>query len=150
MKESEKSLLGDKNRRRFFRHACDASIKGAFEYDRKEKWDRRVHRGYFKSEVVAQSHVRVLNISEGGIALVSRFPVVIGAVASLRIETAFDMTIHAQARVSWIKRMKTMAEAYAVGFEFLEMSREDARDLNNLLKILQKASPQKKLPSGRP
>jgi c-di-GMP-binding flagellar brake protein YcgR len=149
MKESEKSLLGDKNRRRFFRHACDASIKSAFEYDRKEKWDVRIRRGYLKSDVIGQSHVRVLNISEGGIALVSRFPVAKGAVASLKIETAFDTTIHAQARVSWARRMKTMREAYAVGLEFVEMSRENVRNLNNLLKTLQKASPKEKHPSGR-
>jgi hypothetical protein len=69
MKASETSLLGDRNRRRFFRHACDASVRGAFEYDRNEKWDRRVRQGYLKSEIVAQSHMRVLNNSEGGIAL---------------------------------------------------------------------------------
>jgi len=149
MKESERDLLGDKNRRRFFRHACDASIRGSFDYDRKERYDRRVHRGYLKSDVIAQSHVRVLNISEGGLALVSKYLVVKGAVASLKIDTAFGTTIRARARVSWIKRMRTMTEAYAVGFEFLDMSREDARNLNSLLRTLHKGSPHEKSSSGR-
>ena len=145
MKKSERALLGDRNRRRFFRHACDASVRGAFEYDRNEKWDRRVRQGYLKSEIVAQSHMRVLNISEGGIALISRFPMVKGAVAFLKVETAFGTTIRARARVCWVKRMKTMTDAYAVGFEFSEMSREDARGLSSLLKTLQKRLPQQKL-----
>lgn len=134
---SEKSLLGDKKRRNFFRHACDASVTTAFEYDREEKWNRDVHSGYLKSEAIGQSGLRVLNISKGGIALVSRFPAIKGAVVSLKISTAFNTTIRAQARVVWAKRPKTYMEAYVLGFEFLDMPREDAKHLNSLLKMLE-------------
>jgi hypothetical protein len=145
----EKSLLGDKKRRNFFRHACDASVTSAFEYDSKDKWNRDVHSGYLKSEAIGQSGLRVLNISEGGIALISRFPALKGAVVSLKISTAFDTTIRAQARVVWAKRPKTYVEAYVLAFEFLDMSREDARNLNNLLKMLRKTAPAPRNPFDR-
>ena len=140
MKEAEKKLLGDKSRRRFFRHVCDASITGVFEYDRKERWSRDVRLGYLRSEAIGQSRLRVLNISEGGIALVSQFPVLKGAVVSLRISTAFNTTIRVKARARWSKKLKTSGEAYAVGFGFMEMSRGDKRNLRDLLNVLQKQS----------
>ena len=140
MKEAEKELLGDKSRRRFFRHVCDASITGVFEYDREERWNRDVRSGYLRSEAIGQSRLRVLNVSEGGIALVSRFPVLKSAVVSLRISTAFNTTIQMKARARWSKKLKTSGEAYAVGLEFLEMSRGDARNLKELLNVLQRQS----------
>lgn len=145
MNDKLDGLLGDKNRRHFFRHACDASIKGAFEYDRSNKWSRRIRQGYLKSDAVAQSHLRVLNISGGGAALVSQYPVNKGATISLKISTAFNMAIQAQARVVWSKRLKnSAAEAYAVGLEFVKLSRADTRKLKELLKIFQQTSSSQK------
>jgi len=140
MKESDKELLGNSSRRRFFRHACDASIKGAFEYDRSNKWSRDVRLGYLKSDAVAQSRLPVLNISKGGIALVSKYPVVKDAAIVIRISTAFSTTINATGRVRWSKRLKGSAEAYAVGCEFIEISRSDARSLKDLLRICEQGS----------
>ncbi|MBI5114922.1 PilZ domain-containing protein [Candidatus Poribacteria bacterium] len=137
-----KDLLGNKNRRHFFRHACDASVTTAFEYDREDKWNRGVHAGYLKSEAVGQSHLRVLNVSEGGVALVSRFPAVKGASLSVTIRTAFDTEIRARARVAWVKRLKDSADTYILGLEFADISREDAKYLDDLLKVLQQSSPQ--------
>jgi len=119
MKDLDKELLGDKNRRRFFRHTCNASIMGAFEYDRSNKWSRNVRLGYLKSDAIAQSRLRVLNISRSGIALVSKYPGVKNAVISLKISTAFDKVIRSKARVRWCKRLKTGAEAFALGLEFV-------------------------------
>ncbi len=99
MKDSEKELLGDKSRRRFFRHTCDASMRGDLEYDRSDKWSRDVRLGYLKSAAIAQSSLQVLNISEGGVALVSQYPAVKKAIVSLKILTAFDSTIRAKGRV---------------------------------------------------
>ena len=148
MTDSKESPLGSKNRRHFFRHACDASLTGAFEYDRKEKWSRTVRSGYLKSEAIAQNHLRVLNIGKDGIALVSRYPVVKGAVVSLKISTAFDMTIRAEVRAKWSKRLKSPVEAYAVGFKFLKMSRANARNLKELLKVFEKmVAPQEVSPT---
>ncbi len=140
MKKSDKELLGDSSRRRFFRHACNASFKGAFEYDRSDKWSRDVRVGYLKSDAVAQSHLPVLNISKGGIALVSQYPVVKDAAINIRISTAFNSTIRALARVRWSKRLKGSAEAYAVGCEFIKISRSDARNLKDLLRIFDQSS----------
>jgi hypothetical protein len=142
MSHPGKHWLGDKNRRHFFRHACDASVTTAFEYDREDRWNRSVHAGYLKSEAVSQSHLRVLNVSEGGIALVSRFPAVKGASLSVTIRTAFDTKIRARTRVAWIKRLKDSANTYILGLEFRDMSREDAKYLDGLLKVLQQSSHQ--------
>lgn len=130
MTESDKDLLGDKDRRRFFRHTCDATVSSSFEYDA----------GYLKSKSIGQNNLRVLNLSRGGIALVSQFPVLKEAVVILKISTAFDTAIRAQARARWSKRLKTSHEAYAVGFEFVKMSREDSRNLNRFLKVLEKSA----------
>ncbi len=130
MTESDKKLLGDKERRRFFRYTCDASVSSSFEYDA----------GYLKSKSIGQNNLRVLNLSRGGIALVSQFPVLKEAVVTLKISTAFDTVIRAQARARWSKRLKTSHEAYAVGFEFVKMSREDSGNLNHFLKVLDKSS----------
>lgn len=147
MKKADKELLGDKKRRRFFRHACDASLKGAFEYDRSDKWSSNVRVGYLRSDAVAQSHLPVLNVSMGGIALVSKYPAAKGAVISVKISTAFNTTIRAKARVKWSKRLKKKDEAHAIGCEFVEMSRADTRNLKDLLKIFeQTAAAQKTRP----
>ena len=147
MKEADKELLGDRKRRRFFRHACDASLKGAFKYDRSDKWSRNVREGYLKSDAIAQSHLPVLNVSMGGIALVSKYPAVKDAVITVKISTAFNTTIRAKARVKWSKRLKIKGEAHAVGCEFIEMSRADTRNLKDLLKIFeQTAAAQKTRP----
>jgi len=130
-------MLGDKNRRRFFRHACDVSLKGTFEYDRSNKWSRDIRLGYLKSDMLPQSHLRVLNISQGGIALVSQYPAAKDTIVSLKITTAFDTIIRAKARVAWSKRLKKSTEAYAIGLEFEEMSRGDTRNLKELLRIFQ-------------
>ncbi|MBI4831580.1 MAG: PilZ domain-containing protein [Candidatus Lindowbacteria bacterium] len=141
MTHTEKDLLGDKNRRRFFRHACDASVTTAFEYDRKDRWNRNLHAGYLKSDAVGQSHLRVLNVSEGGIALLSRFPAAKGAALSVRIRTAFDTEIRARARVAWAKRLKGSTDTHVLGLQFTDMSREDARNLEDLLKVLEESRP---------
>jgi hypothetical protein len=133
-------LLGDKDRRRFFRHACTASLEGVFEYDRTDKWSGRVRRGYLKTDALAQRHLRVFNISEGGAAVVSEYPVSKGATISLKISTAFDTSFQARARVAWTKRLKHSADAYAVGLEFVEMSRADTRKLKELLDIFDQTS----------
>ena len=139
MKDSEKELLGDKSRRRFFRHTCDASMRGDLEYDRSDKWSRDVRLGYLKSAVVAQSSLQVLNISEGGIALVSQYPAVKKAIVSLKILTAFDSTIRIKGRVKWSKRLKKSSEAYVIGCEFVKMSRSDERNLKELLRIFEQS-----------
>ncbi len=147
MKEMDKKLLGDKKRRRFFRHACDASLKGSFEYDRSDKWNRNVRAGYLKSDVVAQSHLPVLNISKGGIAIISQYPAVKNAVISIKVTTAFNTTIRAKARVKWSKSIKKDGAAHVIGCEFVEISRADTRNLKDLLKIFdQTASAQKTRP----
>ncbi len=147
MSGSGSDLVGDKMRRRFFRHTCDASLKGSFEYDRSEKWRGYIRMGYLKSDSIGQSHLRVLNISPGGIALVSQYPANKDAMVTLKISTAFNTTIRAQARVAWSKRLKKHSEAYAVGLEFVKMSRADSRNLKELLKIFQQtASGEKALP----
>lgn len=136
----EKSLLGDKTRRHFFRHSCEASVTSAFEYDRKNKWDASSHAGYLTSKLIGQSGLRVLNITHEGIALVSRFSATKGAIVSLKVSTAFNMTIRAQAHMVWVKRPKEPLDTYVLAFEFLQMSREDARHLNSLLKMLEDSS----------
>jgi hypothetical protein len=144
MKEADKKLLGDKKRRRFFRHACDASLRGAFEYDRSDKWSVKRREGYLKSDAVAQSHLPVLNISSGGIALVSQYPALKDAIISIKVTTAFNTTIRATARVKWSKPLKKNKKGHAIGCEFVEISRADARNLKDLLKIFeQTASAQK-------
>jgi hypothetical protein len=81
----------------------------------------------------------VLNISKGGIALVSQYPAVKDAAITIRISTAFNTAICATARVRWSKRLKGSAEAYAVGCEFIKISRSDARNLKDLLRIFEQS-----------
>ncbi len=142
-------LLGDKNRRRFFRHACTASLRGDFEYDRSDKWSGRVRQGYLKTDALAQRHLRVFNIGEGGAAIVSQYPVSKGATISLKISTAFDTSFQARARVAWTKRLKHSAGGYAVGLEFVEMSRADTRKLKELLDIFDQTSSSRQAGSER-
>jgi hypothetical protein len=147
MKESDKKLLGDKKRRRFFRHACDASLRGAFEYDKSDKWSSNRREGYLKSDAVAQSHLPVLNISSGGIALVSQYAAVKGAIISIKVTTAFNTTICAKARVKWSRPIRKSSETHAIGCEFVEISRADTRNLKDLLKIFEQSiSTQKTTP----
>ncbi|RJP64438.1 MAG: PilZ domain-containing protein [Candidatus Abyssobacteria bacterium SURF_17] len=145
----ERSLLGDKNRRHFFRHSCDASVTTAFEYDREDKWNRNVRKGYLRSDAIGQTRLQVLNISEGGAAIVSRFPAVKGALVSLRISTAFDTTIRATARVAWVKRPRMLPDCYVLGLEFVQMSRDDVRKLNDFLRLLPEPSPARDIPPER-
>jgi hypothetical protein len=58
---------------------------------------------------------------------------------SAKMSTAFNTTIRAQARAMQSTRLRTFTGAYAVGLEFVEMSRGDARNFNALLRMLQKA-----------
>jgi hypothetical protein len=135
----KEELLGDKNRRRYFRHVCDASIEGAFEYDRTDKWNVGLRSGYLKSEAIGQSRLRVLNMSEGGISLISRYPVAKNAVLFLKITTAFNTTIRAEARVVWRKRVKASTEQYAIGMEFIEISYSDMHSLKDLLRVIDRS-----------
>ena len=96
--------------------------------------------GYLKSDAVAQNHLPVLNISKGGIALVSKYLAVKDAAITIRISTAFNTTIRATARVRWSKRLKGSTEAYAVGCEFTEIFRSDARTLKDLLRIFEQGN----------
>jgi len=65
-------LLGDKNRRRFFRHACTASLRGDFEYDRSDKWSGRVRQGYLKTDALAQRHLSPRGVEQAAETLRGR------------------------------------------------------------------------------
>ena len=130
MKDSAEGILGDKSRRRFFRYTCDASMNTSIEYDE----------GSLKSKAIGQSQLRVLNVSKGGVAIISKFPVVKETVVFLKISTVFNTTIRTRACARWSKRLKTQEEAYAIGFEFVKMSRGDSRNLKEFLKVLQESS----------
>ncbi len=120
-------LVRDRKLRQAIRHTCKAVIKLDISHKSHEldDWttDQQTLRG------------RVLDLSEGGASIFTKYELKPGAEFLLGVKIYDGTTIEAKAKVRWSK-FKQAKDGYATGAEFTQVDRKNTARLKTFLKEL--------------